>query len=160
MIRKYKKIINSPNNNGLKHYISLLVIITFGILLANLLLSPISYVLQRLIIGLIPFFIAVVVVFILKEPRKLIANKLLKKCFNNSKNAYKIKMNIALIIVFILFLALIVGIFWLIVRIIVFAYVVTLVSVSDLIDRYISASIVNSLSIRCALNTGASNRIT
>ncbi len=115
MIRKYKKIINSPNKNGLKHYISLLVIITFGILLANLLLSPISYVLQRLIIGLIPFFIAVVVVFILKEPRKLIANKLLKKCFNNSKNAYKIKMNIALIIVFILFLALIVGIFWLIV---------------------------------------------
>jgi len=85
------------------------LVIFFALLLAFLLLQPLNSILIKLFNGLMPFFIALIVVFILKQPRKMVANKLLKNAFKNTKNPYKWRMNIALIIVFLLFLALVAG---------------------------------------------------
>lgn len=115
MIRKYTKVIESPKKSKIKKYILWISIIALSLLIAGLLLKPLSTILTKLMIGLLPFFIALIIVYILKQPRKLIANKLLKNTFSHAKNSQKVRMNIALFVVFILFIALLIGIFWLIV---------------------------------------------
>ena len=115
MIRKYKKIVSERQSNNTKKYLIYLGILTSSIIIAMLLISPISFVLTRLLVGLVPFFIAMLIVYVLKQPRKILADKLFKNSFKNAKNPHKIAMTLSLIIVFILFLAIVVGIFWLIV---------------------------------------------
>ena len=115
MKRQYQKVLTNPKKSNLGKYLTYLAILTSALIIAGLLFEPIYFVLTRLLKGLIPFFIAILIVYFLKQPRKIIANKLLKNWFKNAKNPQKARMTLSLIIVFILFLALIVGIFWLIV---------------------------------------------
>ncbi len=115
MIRKYTQYAPIPRKSKLKQYIVWFVVLLLSILVAQLLFEPIMFVLKKLFIGLMPFFIALLIVYMLKQPRKLIANKLLKNAFSRAQNPQKWRMTIALIVVFVLFLALLVGIFWLIV---------------------------------------------
>ena len=115
MIRKYTQYAPIPRKSKLKQYIVWFVVLLLSILVAQLLFEPIKFVLKKLFIGLMPFFIALLIVYMLKQPRKLIANKLLKNAFSRAQNPQKWRMTIALIVVFVLFLALLVGIFWLIV---------------------------------------------
>lgn len=113
MKRKYIKVQNTTarkKNNALKWFL----LIAGALVTAVIIYEPIAFVVKKLIIGLIPFFIALLVVYLLKQPRKFIANKLLKNAFKNTKNPQKWRMNVALIIVFTLFLAFIIGMFWLI----------------------------------------------
>lgn len=99
-----------PQRENSRKWTKILFIAT-AILLAFLLFSPLQDILAKLLNGLIPFFVALLVVFVLKEPRKFLANKLFANKFTNSKNPQKTRMTVSLIIVFLLFLAIIVGIF-------------------------------------------------
>ena len=100
-----RNIYSSYDRTKLKWFLPIFL----AIILALLFLSPLNDIIGKLFNGLMPFFIALIVVFILKQPRKMVANKLLKNAFRNTKNPYKWRMNIALIIVFLLFLALVAG---------------------------------------------------
>ena len=100
-----RNIYSSYDRTKLKWFLPIFL----AIILALLFLSPLNDIIGKLFNGLMPFFIALIVVFILKQPRKMVANKLLKNAFKNTKNPYKWRMNIALIIVFLLFLALVAG---------------------------------------------------
>ncbi len=60
-----------------------------------------------------PIYIALFVIYILKEPQKWFANTLFKSMFKRAKNPQHCRMNLALVVVFLLFIALIVGIFFL-----------------------------------------------
>ena len=69
-----KNIYSSYDRTKLKWFLPIFL----AIILALLFLSPLNDIIGKLFNGLMPFFIALIVVFILKHPRKMVANKLLK----------------------------------------------------------------------------------
>ena len=96
-----------------KKWWKLFLLLTTAIVVAMVFIPTIKKLLSALLVGLMPVYIAIFVIYLLKEPQKWLANKAFKSMFKRAKNPKHCRMNLALIVVFILFLALLVGIFFL-----------------------------------------------
>ncbi len=89
------------------------LLLAAAIIAAMVLIPPAKKMLSALLVGLMPIYIAAFVIYLLKEPQKWLANKVFKSMFKRAKNPQHCRMNLALVVVFLLFIALIVGIFFL-----------------------------------------------
>lgn len=96
-----------------KKFVTTLLAIALAIIVAMILIPPVKQMVSALLVGLMPVYIGAFIVYLLKEPQKWLANKAFKSLFKQAKNPQKCRMTLALFVVFVLFLALLVGIFML-----------------------------------------------
>ncbi len=103
----------APQNALRRKFWATLLLLSLAIIVALLLLPPAKQMLSALLTGLMPIYIGAFIVYLLKEPRKWLANKVFKPLFKGAKNPQRARMTLALLVVFLLFIALLVGIFML-----------------------------------------------
>ena len=117
MIRKYITKTDVYAENAAtptrKKWWRIFLVLTAAIVVAMVLIPPVKSLLSAFLIGLMPVYISAFVIYLLKEPQKWFANKAFKSMFKHAKNPQRCRMNLALAVVFLLFIALLVGIFFL-----------------------------------------------